>query len=122
MAAIGQQRQFNLAGAPGDGAKLLLGSVLVLLSLYDEYRALNVGQQGLDVPPSEIRMQPDVVPSPEGPIRIGVVASQTLPHVGALVSEFGSGNALYRQVFNEHVRRQGDDSPYGMAARVNERD
>jgi hypothetical protein len=66
MPALGDSEHPNRSARPPlYGLDLPPSAVLILFALYDEHWRFNGRQYILDVPPTELGMQPDIVPSPE---------------------------------------------------------
>src|SRR5437899_182774 len=92
------------AGLPRDRLELRHRPVLVVEPLDREHRAMYARQDLLDVPAPEVRVQPDVVPPPERPRRIGVIAAELLREVGLLEGGPRLRDALHADVFDENMR------------------
>src|ERR1700759_724269 len=61
------------AGLPFDRLDLTPGAILVVLSLKNENGDRDPGQVLFDVPDAKLRMEPDVVPAPEGDVHVRAV-------------------------------------------------
>src|SRR5262245_4742372 len=124
MAARGQLDHLApAADLPLDRLHLGHRAVFVVLALDREHRTADRGQEGFDVPATEIGMQPDVVPTVEAPARIGVVARELLRELGRLEGGLGFGDALHRNVLDEDVRGEHYQPRQAVArAGVDERD
>ena len=69
-------------------------------------------------------MEPDVIPTSERRIDIGMVPGQLFSKIGVSVGDFRGGNALNGDVLDKHMRRHEDEAR-DMAARsagVDDRD
>src|SRR5512139_2833162 len=66
MAAVGEFQQFGLRCTSGNTLDLLHRSVRVVVPLDGEQRAADGRQQVFDGPGGKCRVEPDVVPAPEG--------------------------------------------------------
>src|SRR5882672_5135228 len=85
--AVGQAQELDrTAGLPCDGLQLRHRPVFVVEALDREHRAMYPRQDLLDIPAPEVRMQPDIVPTPERLCRVGMVAAELLREVRALES------------------------------------
>jgi len=85
MAASRQHQHFDLPRASLDGVDLLARPVLVVLALDDEDRHGNPRQKLLQVPLSELRIEPGPVPAPERGVDVLVVLREARAQVAALV-------------------------------------
>src|SRR6202022_3753334 len=82
-------------------------SVLVGLALDQQRGYADLGQRGLDVPASEVRMQPPRVPAPEGIVGILVVPGEARPQsVGRAVLVAGPLDAAQPHLPREEGGRQ----------------
>ena len=90
---------------PAHAVDLLERAELVVQALDREHRAADALQPGFDVPGAESRVQPDVIPAPEGRVDVVVVARQTLRQVGAEEVLARGLDAGHRHRLDEQVRR-----------------
>jgi len=95
MAAVGQLQQLRRGQVLADTADLFHRAVLVVDALNGQYRAAQARHLGLDVPAAEGRVEPDVIPAPEGRIDVVMVARQPLRQVGAREQLAGALNAAH---------------------------
>ena len=105
VAAICQAE--DLDRAPGLARDCLwLGHrpVLILETLNDENRTSDARQIFFDVPTAKIGMKPDVVPSPERPGGIAVMAGEFFGEIRGFELHLGLGDALDAEVLGEDVR------------------
>src|SRR5712675_1802162 len=122
--AVGQAQQLDrTAGLPGDRIELRHRPVFVVEALDREHRTIYPRQDFLDVPTPEVRVQPNIVPSPERLRRVGVIAAELLREVRALEGRLRFGDALDADVLDEDVRRHNHQPPDAPAhRRVDKRD
>jgi len=73
-----------------------------------------------DIPPAEVGMQPDVVPSPESAGGIAVMASEFLGEIRGLEADFCAGDASDADVFNEYVWREQHEAGSNSSNTMNE--
>src|SRR5690606_32692164 len=77
--------QFGLRRVALYAAYLLQRTVFVVFALDGQDGASDVTQVGFDVPGAEFGVQPDVVPAPEGRVRVVVMASELARQIGVQV-------------------------------------
>jgi hypothetical protein len=105
VAAIGQAQDLDrAAGLAGDGFGLGHSPVLIVETLNDESRAGDSRQIFFDVPAAKIGMEPDIVPSPEGPGGIAVMAGELFGEIRGFELYLGLGDAFDAEVLDEDVR------------------
>src|SRR5204863_7846013 len=79
--------------------------VFVILALdYKRWAAYGI-QIALDVPRSEMRVQPDIAPAQERSIHMLMITVQLAREVRRLVCNFRLRDALHGQILDEYVRR-----------------
>src|SRR5436190_5623174 len=86
-----------------DPVDLLHRAVLVVDALDSQHRTPDVRQERLDVPGSEVRVQPDVVPAPECAVDVGVTACKPRAQIAVEVRAPSLCNAGEAVGFDEHV-------------------
>src|SRR5215472_8261368 len=104
MSAILQRQHFHWSGSQAlNRLHLPHRPILILETLDDQDRTGNPRQIVFDVPASKIRMQPDVVPSPECPPCIAVMPRQSLGQIGGFKLRFRSSDARHAQVLHKDM-------------------
>src|SRR5687768_5850255 len=93
-----------------DRAQLVERAMLVLASLHGQDRALDTCDLRFDVPCAKARVEPDVVPSPEGRVDVGMVLRQPLAQVRLEIGGPHGLDARYADRLDEYVRRQLDEA------------
>lgn len=114
----------HIRGKLRDSLDLPQGSIFIIAALNGQYRTEDLRYAGLYVPAAEFGAEPDVIPAPESTIHVFMVARQTLPQHGVLISEPGCPDPGDGEVFHKQMRRHGDDPGHRPVAfaRVNQRD
>lgn len=111
VTAVVEGKDFDRAtGLAGNGLDLRHGSVWIVEALNGQDRAADAREILFDVPAAEVRMEPDVVPSPEGACGVAVMAGELLGKVGGLECSLGLGDAGDTEVLDEDVRREEDEA------------
>ena len=82
VSAIGQFHNPGLRDASHNTIDLQKSTILVVNTLHRQQWAFDRGDFRLDAPVAKGRQQPDIVPAPEGRIRIVVVRFQPLFQIG----------------------------------------
>src|SRR5258706_11081861 len=104
--AVGKAQELDrAAGLPRDRLELRHRPVFVVETLDCEHGAMYPGQDLLDVPAPEVRVQPDVVPAPERLRRVGVIAAELLREVRVPEGRLRLGDALHADVLDENMGR-----------------
>jgi IS30 family transposase len=102
-----QQHTFSLRMSRRKRLQLGGRAVLIIESLHGEYRHVETIDQWLDVPGTEFRGQPDIVPGEENGIGIPVISCEALIQPSRPVATPDGGDRRQRAFFNEQVRRKG---------------
>src|SRR5581483_12159906 len=107
MAAIRQSPNFDWPRTlTRDGLHLLHCAVFIIESLNDQRRTRDPVKIFFDVPAAKIRMQPDIVPPPEGARSVTVMSRQLFREVRGLEFHLGISNRRDTEVLDENMRRQ----------------
>lgn len=97
--------------------------VLIAETLNDENWTGDARQVFFDVPTAKIGMKPDVVPAPERPGGIAVMAGEFFGEIRGFELYFGLGYALDAEILDEDVRSQQHQAAHAVVnAGVNQRD
>src|SRR5688500_9755398 len=78
VAAVFELEDARPGNAPLDRSQLLERAVLIVATLHRKHGAADASDLRLDVPGAEPRIEPDVVPPPEGRIDVGMVLREPL--------------------------------------------
>lgn len=92
------------------------GSVLIVEALDDQHRARDPCQVFFNVPVAEVGMEPDVVPSPESPGWIAVIAAKAFRQIGGLEAYLGLADAADAQILDKNVRREQNGSAQAIVS------
>lgn len=124
VATIGQAEDLDwAAGLAGDRFGLGHGPVLIVETLNDENGAGNARQIFFDVPAAKIGMEPDIVPSPEGPGCIAVMAGELFGEIRGFERHLGLGDAFDAEVLDEDVRSKQHKAAHAVVnPRINQCD
>ena len=124
VTAIGENKNLDWARSLFcDGFDLRHSSVLVVNTLNHENRARNAREICFDIPVSEVRMKPDVVPSPECASGIAMMATELLRQVCRFEFHLGFGDACHAEVLDEDMRSEENEATHAIAhSSVDERD
>ena len=124
VAAIREGKNFDRTGALGrDGLDLLHRAVLIVEALNNKHRAGDPRKIFFNIPAAEIRMQPDIVPSPECSRNVAMMARQFFREVRRLKFHLGFGNRCNTEILDKNMRRQKDEpADAALRASVNNGD
>lgn len=124
MAAIFKLQQLRVRYRARDAIDLRHGAVFVIESLNGEQRAGDLWKQRFDIPRPKFRIEPDVIPAPEGGVDIVVIAGELDAQIAVHVDITRLGNACDRYVLNKNMGRRDDGTRDAVGKRrgVYERD
>src|SRR5579884_4171554 len=91
------EQRLRAGDARRDRVELGRRSVLVVLALYQQHGAPHAGRERLDVPASETRIEPDVVPAVERAVDVVVMARELGAKVRRLVRPLRGFDAPHRE-------------------------
>ncbi len=118
----GKHQALDGSGNPSlDARELVDPAVRVLRSLDQQGGRRHQFGLGFDIPGSELRIEPDVTPAPERGVWVVVVTGHPLPQVTGEIFPSRLCNRAYRDVLDEHMRREQDESGDRPMGGVDER-
>ena len=121
VATMSQKLQLDVRRVLCNPAHLLHRTVLVVFSLDHQDGATDGRQEVFNVPRPEVRIQPDVVPTTEYTVDIGVMTCEALTQITCVEGHSGRSDARDREILYKHVRGECNDPANRVTACMNER-